>query len=138
MKVSTRGRYALKMLTDLAIHQEEGFINLKEIASRQGISKKYLEQIIPILNQDEILQTSRGAQGGYKLAKKPCELVIGDILRLTEGSLSLTPWMEGDTDGVNAEFWEGLNVAVSIYLDNLTLEDLVDSEKSKYGYDFSI
>ena len=73
MKISTKGRYALRMLLDLAEHQGEGFIALKDIASRQQISKKYLEQIVAILNKTDILQTNRGFQGGYKLAKEPAQ-----------------------------------------------------------------
>lgn len=138
MKVSTRGRYALKMLTDLAVHQDEGYINLKEISSRQGVSKKYLEQIIPILNRDEILQTSSGSQGGYKLAKNPKDYVIGDILRLTEGSLTLAPWLDNGADSANMEFWVGLNEAVSTYLNDYTLQDLVDEETDRYPYDYVI
>ena len=71
MKISTKGRYALRMLLDLAEHQEEGYIALKDIAARQGISKKYLEQIVPIFNKSDILKTNRGYQGGYMLAQSP-------------------------------------------------------------------
>ena len=88
MKISTKGRYALRMLLDLAQHQNEGYIALKDIASRQSISKKYLEQIVPILNRSDILNTNRGYQGGYRLAKTPDKYTVGDILRLTEGTLS--------------------------------------------------
>ena len=87
MKISTKGRYALRMMIDLAEHQGEGFVSLKDIAARQGISKKYLEQIIPILNRSNFLQANRGAQGGYRLAKAPSAYTVKDILELTEGSL---------------------------------------------------
>ena len=83
MKISTKGRYALRMLIDLAEHQGEGYIALKDIAKRQEISKKYLEQIVPVLNRSDILQANRGFQGGYKLAKAPDKYTVGDILRLT-------------------------------------------------------
>ena len=72
MKISTKGRYALRMLLDLAEHQNCGFVALKDIAHRQNISKKYLEQIIPVFNRSDILKTNRGFQGGYKLAKAAC------------------------------------------------------------------
>ncbi len=85
MKISTKGRYALRMLLDLAEHQSEGYIALKDIAARQDISKKYLEQIIPILNKSGFLLASRGFQGGYRLAKTPDKYTVGDILRATEG-----------------------------------------------------
>lgn len=88
MKISTKGRYALRMLLDLAEHRAEGFIALKDIASRQNISKKYLEQIVPVLNKSNILRTNRGYQGGYMLAKDPSQYTIGMILRLTEDSLA--------------------------------------------------
>ena len=88
MKISTKGRYAMRMMLDLAEHQNCGFIALKDIAERQNISKKYLEQIIPILNRSGILKTNRGSQGGYQLAKTPDKYTVGEILRLTEGSLS--------------------------------------------------
>ena len=73
MKISTKGRYALRMLLDLAEHRSEGYIALKDIAERQGISKKYLEQIVPILNRSDVLKTNRGYQGGYMLAKNPSQ-----------------------------------------------------------------
>ena len=88
MKISTRGRYALRMLIDLAQHQADGTVTLKEIAVRQGISKKYLEQIAPLLVRTDILLGSRGYQGGYRLAKPPGLYRVGDILRVTEGSLA--------------------------------------------------
>ena len=86
MKISTKGRYALRLLLDLAEHKNDGYIALKDIANRQNVSKKYLEQIIPILNRSDILSANRGYQGGYKLAKEPDQYKIGDILKLTEGS----------------------------------------------------
>lgn len=91
MKISTKGRYALRMLIDLAEHQNEGYIALKDIAQRQGISKKYLEQIVPMLNRSDILRTNRGFQGGYCLAKSPDQYTVGSILRLTEGGLAPLP-----------------------------------------------
>ena len=88
MKISTKGRYALRMLLDLAEQREKGFVALKEIAQRQNISKKYLEQIVPILNRAKVLKTNRGYQGGYQLAQSPDHYTVGMILRLTEGSLA--------------------------------------------------
>ena len=88
MKISTKGRYALRMVIDLAEHADDGFISLKDIAARQGLSKKYLEQIVPLLNKTGMLSTTRGYQGGYKLAKSPSECTVGKILQTTEGSLA--------------------------------------------------
>ena len=88
MKISTKGRYALRMLLDLAEHREEGYIALKDIAKRQDISKKYLEQIVPILNRSDLLRANRGNQGGYMLVKDPSQYTVGEILRLTEGDFA--------------------------------------------------
>ena len=92
MKISTKGRYALRMMLDLAEHREQGFVSLKEIAARQDISKKYLEQIVAVLNRPDFLKTNRGYQGGYRLAKTPDQYTVGDILRLTEGGLAPVAW----------------------------------------------
>ena len=100
MKISTKGRYALRMMLDLAIHQNEGFVSLKDIADRQGISKKYLEQIVPLLNRTGMLRTNRGYQGGYRLAKSPDAYTVGEILRLTEGDLAPVACLQGDTVNV--------------------------------------
>lgn len=88
MKISTKGRYALRMLLDLAQHQNDGYVALKDIARRQNVSKKYLEQIVPMLNKSDILLASRGFQGGYRLAQSPDKYTVGMILRITEGSLA--------------------------------------------------
>ena len=81
MKISTKGRYALRMMLDLAVHRSDGFIALKDIADRQNISKKYLEQIVPLLNKADLLRTNRGYQGGYALSKNPDQYTVGEILR---------------------------------------------------------
>ena len=94
MKISTRGRYALRMMLDLAENQGSGVVALKDIAARQDISKKYLEQIVPIFNKSDILKANRGYQGGYMLARSPDKYTVGQILRLTEGSLSPVPCVD--------------------------------------------
>ena len=133
MKISTKGRYALRMLLDLAEHQGDGYIALKDIAQRQEISKKYLEQIVPILNRAEILKTNRGFQGGYRLAKSPEKLTAGDILRATEGNLAPVACLDGEKiDCPRSEhcptlpLWQGLNKVINEYLDSVTLQDLID------------
>ena len=88
MKISTKGRYALRMMLDLAENQGDSYVALKDIADRQSISKKYLEQIVPLLNKSGMLKTNRGYQGGYRLSKVPSDYTVGEILRVTEGSLS--------------------------------------------------
>lgn len=137
MKISTKGRYALRMLIDLAEHNDDGFIALKDIAERQGISKKYLEQIVSILNSSDIMQTSRGFQGGYKLAQSPDKCTIGAILRLTEGSLAPVACLDRDpiqcersAECVTLPIWQGLSKAINDYLDNITLQDVLDGKKA--------
>lgn len=145
MKISTKGRYALRMLLDLAERQNEGYIALKDIAARQNISKKYLEQIVPILNKSDILNTNRGYQGGYKLAKAPSKYTVGEILRLTEGSLSPVSCLDHDpiecernADCITLPIWQGLKKAIYDYLDGITLQDILDMQREKYMNDYVI
>ena len=134
MKISTRGRYALRMMIDLAQHYDQGFIALKDISKRQDISKKYLEQIISVLNRAGYVRSVRGAQGGYLLRKAPEEYTVGMILRLTEGSLAPVACLD-EGDDVNCEkredcvtliLWKKINDAICSVVDHITLQDLVD------------
>lgn len=145
MKISTKGRYVLRMLLDLAEHRGEGYIALKDIAKRQGISKKYLEQIIPLLNNTDILVASRGYQGGYMLAKSPDMYTVGDILRITEGSIAPVACLDGgssvcERDGhcMTLYVWEGLEKVIAEYLDSITLQDILDRHRKEFVFDFSI
>ena len=145
MKISTKGRYALRMLVDLAEHQNCGFVALKDIADRQNISKKYLEQIIPIFNKSDILKTTRGSQGGYMLSRSPDKYTVGEILRLTEGSLAPVDCLNQDPiecerSGICATLpvWQGLNRVISEYLDSITLQDILDKQKERYLNDYMI
>lgn len=135
MKISTKGRYALRMLIDLAQNSNDGFVALKDIAQRQGLSKKYLEQIVPLLNRAGILITGRGYQGGYKLAKAPGCYSVGDILRLTEGTLAPVSCLEQSpnicercNDCITLPVWMGLHKVINEYLDNITLQDILDKK----------
>lgn len=131
MKISTKGRYALRVMIDIAINSKGKYISLKDIAERQEISNKYLERIISLLNKAGYLETARGYTGGYKLAKEPKEYLVGDILRATEGDLTpiycLTE--EGECNRQNNcktySFWKGLDDVINEYIDSKTLEDLL-------------
>ena len=131
MKISTKGRYALRVMIDLAINNTGKYISLKEISQRQEISNKYLEQIISLLNKAGYLETARGNTGGYKLSKKPSEYKVGDILRATEGDLApiycLTEDGECDkkSNCKTYSFWQGLDNVINEYIDSKTLEDLI-------------
>ena len=131
MKISTKGRYALRVMIDLAINNNGKYISLKEISQRQEISNKYLEQIISLLNKAGYLETARGNMGGYRLSKKPSEYKVGDILRATEGDLApiycLTEDGECDkkSNCKTYSFWQGLDDVINEYIDGKTLEDLI-------------
>lgn len=145
MKISTKGRYALRMMLDLAEHQNDGYVALKDIAQRQNVSKKYLEQIVPILNKSDILRTNRGFQGGYRLAKSPDKYTVGEILRVTEGSLSPVACL--DHDPIECErsgecptlpVWQGLYKVINEYLDSVTLQDILNQQKERASNDYII
>ena len=142
MKISTKGRYALRMMLDLAVHRSDGFIALKDIADRQNISKKYLEQIVPLLNKADLLRTNRGYQGGYALSKNPDQYTVGEILRVTEGSLCPVSCLQNPvnecpraSECITLPVWEGLYKAINNYLDSVTLQDIIDNST---GGDYSI
>ena len=132
MKISTRGRYALRFMIDLAQHGQDVYVPLKDVAEKQGISIKYLEQITSLLSKFGLLQSIRGPQGGYRLSKHPSEYTVGQILRITEGSLSPVSCLE---DTVNCcerketcatlKIWEGLEKIINEYLDSITLDKLI-------------
>lgn len=138
MKISTKGRYALRMLLDLAENQGDGYVALKDIARRQDISKKYLEQIVPTLNRANVLKTNRGYQGGYRLAKLPEQYTVGQILRLTEGSLAPVACAaqspvecDRSPDCPTLPVWQGLYKVINEYLDGITLQDILDQQHER-------
>ncbi|MDR1422408.1 MAG: Rrf2 family transcriptional regulator [Coriobacteriales bacterium] len=145
MKVSTKGQYALKVMLDFAKHANEGFIRLRDVADRQGISKTYLEQIMVLLNKGDLFTTARGYQGGYQLKRLAREYTIGDILRITEGDLSP---VETDECSENVsdrrvsvmatDVWGGLEKVMIDYLDHLTLQDILDAHREEDAYEFFI
>lgn len=142
MTISTKGRYALRMMVDLAAHRDDGVVALKDIAARQKISKKYLEQIVPLLNRAELLRTIRGYQGGYALSKPPEKYTVREILQVTEGNLAPVACLRSEN---NCEMrntcptlhvWDGLNKVINDYLEGITLADLVNT--SDNGGDYCI
>ncbi|MBQ9375708.1 MAG: RrF2 family transcriptional regulator [Ruminococcus sp.] len=144
MKISTKGRYALRLMLDLAIHDNGGYIPIKEIAKRQDISEKYLEQIISILSRAGYVQSVRGAGGGYRLAHPQKSYTVGMILRLTEGSLAPVSCIDNEENNcersaqcVTVMVWKKLYDAINDVVDSITLEDLVEYEK-QLGMDYMI
>ena len=141
MLISTKGRYALRVMIDLAEHQSEDFIPLKVIAERQEISEKYLESIIKLLVKAKLLNGLRGKGGGYQLTRAPEQYTVGSILRLTEESLAPVACLE---DGAAScprmascrtlPLWQGLNKVINDYLDNVTLADLGQSDTAGNDY----
>lgn len=140
MKISTKGRYALRLMLDLAQNDKQDPISIKDIAARQQISDKYLEQIISILNKAGYVKSIRGPQGGYFLAKAPSHYTVGMILRLTEGSLAPVSCLEDSENGCERQIdcvtwilWGKINEAVSNVVDSITLADLLEWQSQKTG-----
>ena len=135
MKVSTKGRYALRIMVDLAQNDNGEFIRLKDISDRQNITIKYLEQIMPLLTRAGYVKSYRGNNGGYRLARRPEEYTVGDILRTTEGSLAPLACLEDDpnqcprcNECTTLPFWAGMWKVINDYVDHVTLEDLVERD----------
>ena len=134
MLVSTKGRYALRVMVDLAEHAGGGFLAMREVAKRQEISLKYLERILPMLVDKGLVEGLRGKGGGYRLTREPSEYTVGEILRATEGDLAPVACLEEGVapclrceDCRTLPFWRELNTLVSSFLDSKTLEDLMRS-----------
>lgn len=140
MLVSTKGRYALRVMIVLAEHKSDEYVPLKDIADKQGISIKYLENIIPILSKSGIIDGVKGKGGGYRLNRPPEKYSVGEILRLTEGTLAPVTCLdcrpnkcEKAVSCRTLPMWEGLNAVITNYLDNYSLADLIDpSRKGEY------
>lgn len=133
MMISTRGRYALRVLIDMAEHQKDGYIPLKDIAARQEISEKYLESIIKIFVKEQIVTAIRGKGGGYRLSRPPEEISVENVLLLTEGTLSPVACISTDTncrrlsDCRTIALWKGLDEAIHEYLKQYSIRDLMTS-----------
>ena len=132
MKISTRGRYALRVMLDLAEHNNGEYIPLMDIAKRQEISEKYLESIVSVLSKQKFVKALRGKGGGYRLVRTPAEYTIGSILRLTEGSLAPVACLEHDPNQCERiavcktlKMWEGAYKVITEYFDGITIADLL-------------
>lgn len=145
MKISTKGRYAVRVMLDLAINNTGEYIKVKDIAARQEISEKYLEQIISVLNKAGYVRSVRGAQGGYKIARDPKEYTIGMILRLTEGSLNPVSCLDDDVNECERcdtcetlAVWKDLAKAINNVVDGVTIADLVERHQERVAGSYSI
>ncbi|MBU3185858.1 RrF2 family transcriptional regulator [Clostridium estertheticum] len=148
MNISTKGRYGLRAMVDIAVHSFGEYIPLKIIAERQVISENYLEQVFSILRKAKLVKSARGSQGGYTLAKEASQITVGEVLRILEGDLGIT----GDDDGalgsditikicINTIVWKKVNEKINTVMDSVTLQDLVEKYKnlnSEYTMDFII
>ncbi len=141
MLISSRGRYALRMLADMAEHRTEGYVPLKEIAARQDISEKYLESIAKVLVRDGILIGVRGKGGGYRLSADPAQFTVGRILRLTEESLAPVACLESGAapcskmaDCRTLPMWQGLDKVIFEYLEKFTIADLLPVDEPGDNY----
>lgn len=142
MKISTKGRYALRLMLDMALHSNGELVRIKDIAARQDISDKYLEQIVSALNKAGLVKSIRGPQGGYHLTKEPKQYTVGMILRVTEGSLAPVSCLDDETnecdrqsDCVTLLLWKKLDEAIKDVVDTVTLADLVEWQQGKvYNY----
>lgn len=138
MKISTKGRYALRMMIDMAQHQKHGPVALKDISDRQNVSKKYLEQIALVLSRDGVMQGTRGHQGGYRLIADPKDCSVYDILESVEGSMHPVACLDhapNDCERCNGcetlYIWQGLDEVIQNYLRGITLQDVLDKMQVK-------
>lgn len=138
MNITSKGRYALRVMIDLAQHPDEGFVSLKTVAERQGISMKYLEMIVSSLKKEELLESTRGKEGGYRLSRSPADYSVGEILRCLEDNLAPVACIrdgEIQCDKASAcitiPMWKELDDITNAYLDGVSLQDLLTGEKWK-------
>ncbi|MBQ5977949.1 MAG: RrF2 family transcriptional regulator [Oscillospiraceae bacterium] len=138
MNITSKGRYALRVMIDLAQHPDEGFVSLKTVAERQGISMKYLEMIVSSLKKAELVESTRGKEGGYRLSRSPADYSVGEILRCLEDNLAPVSCIK---DGeiqcdkaaacVTLPMWKELDELTNAYLDGVSLQDLLTGDKWK-------
>lgn len=135
MMISTRGRYALRVMIDMAEHNDGKYIPMKDVAERQELSLKYLERILPVLTKNKLIIGVHGKGGGYRLGRNPDEYTVGEILRLTEGNLAPVSCLECDAEPCKRvaecrtlEMWQGFFKLTNEYFDNITIADLMKTE----------
>lgn len=135
MMISTRGRYALRVMIDLAEHNDGNYIPMKDVAERQGLPLKYLERILPVLTKNRLITGLHGKGGGYRLARTPDEYTVGEILRLTEGNLAPVACLENDADPCERaaecrtlDMWTKFFQITNEYFDGITIADLMKTE----------
>ncbi|MHB8962149.1 MAG: RrF2 family transcriptional regulator [Saccharofermentanales bacterium] len=145
MKVSTKGRYALRMMIDLAENSSGQFVALKDVSLRQGISLKYLEQIVTTLGKAGMIRSLRGPFGGYMLSHDPADYTVGAIIRATEGSLAPVSCLDDEENEClryshcsTVDFWAGLYDVINQYVDSVTLADLVDNQRASRPPEYHI
>lgn len=145
MKISTKGRYALRMMLDLAIHDTGEYISLKDISDRQQVTVKYLEQIVTALTKSGMVRSQRGNNGGYRLSRKPSEYTVGEILRVMEGPLVPVACLEGEVNTCERKsecavlpFWTDFAKVINDYVDSVTLQDLKDQAQARSANDYVI
>ena len=136
MKVSTKGRYAIRFMLDLALHNTGEPVRIKDVSARQEISDKYLEQVVAMLNKAGFVRSIRGPQGGYVLTRDPKDYTMGQILRLTEGSLAPVACLEEGAHPCGRAsrcrtlpVWNRLGQLIGDYLDSVTLQDLLKTDE---------
>lgn len=141
MRISTKGRYSLRMMIDLAEHYEEGYISLKDISKRQDISKKYLEQIVPFLNRSQLLSANKGHMGGYRLSRDPSQITVREILESAEGTLTPVSCMDCEPNDcprvegcLTLPIYKGLYEVIRGYLDGITLAQIIKNEAEAFTY----
>lgn len=148
MKISTRGKYGLRCMVDIALNSTGDYIPLKLIAERQGISENYLEQVFSILRKSKLVNSTRGSQGGYTLSRETSKITVGEVLRVLEGELSITGEDDSDLERngsisycINLTVWQKVNKSINEIMDSITLENLVDEYKrlnGNFNFDFII
>lgn len=143
--ISTKGRYALRVMIDIAVYSNGEFISLKDISKREEISLKYLEQVISVLNRANLVQSLRGNNGGYRLSKEPKDYTAGEILRAAEGTLCSVQCLVNSNYECphlqicsTIDFWKGFDKVVDDYVNSVTLEKLANDYREKIGNDYSI